>query len=59
MLQSSSQREEFFFSFIKTMLLGVTAHGCTPEAKIGGSRVRGQPGLHSDILSQKTNLSTN
>ena len=37
---------------------GVVAHACNPstrEAEVGGSQVRGQPGLGSETLSQNKN----
>jgi hypothetical protein len=40
----------------KHIELGMVVYPCnlsTQEAEVGGSRVRGQPGLYSEILSQK------
>jgi hypothetical protein len=40
---------------------GMVVHACTPrtqEAEEEGSQVRGQPGLHSEILSLKTKVNS-
>jgi hypothetical protein len=37
---------------------GMVAHNCNPsfwKAETGGSQVQGQPGLHSETLSQNNN----
>jgi hypothetical protein len=37
--------------------MDVVSPACNPrilEVEVGGSQVRGQPGLHSEILSQNT-----
>jgi hypothetical protein len=31
----------------------------TPEAEVGGLRVRGQPGLHSETMSQPNQIKPN
>jgi hypothetical protein len=41
---------------------GMMAHACSPstqEAKMRGSKVQGQPGVHIETLPQKTNTETN
>lgn len=38
---------------------GVRAHTPIPAPEAGSLRVQGQPGLHSEILSQKANIEIN
>jgi hypothetical protein len=35
---------------------GTTCNPSTKEAKVGGLRIQGQPGLHSKTLSQKKSM---
>jgi hypothetical protein len=54
----SQQRKihDAWYSIKVTRQLGMVVHtynSSTQEAEVGGLRVRGQPGLHSEVMSQQ------